>query len=1021
MEIEIIDGFVHLHVHSEFSPLDGMSKIEELILRAKELGQKAIAITDHGSMGGLFELEEMCKKHGIKPIFGVEFYMSKGDASKEDSGYHIICFAKNDEGLKNLHRMQACAYKYNFYRKPHVNFDILKDHKKGVIVSSACIGGVISQLTMSDVAEAKREAKKYKDIFGEDYYLEIQPNDIPDQWIVNKALINISKELNIDLIATNDVHYTFKEDAKIHEVLLCMQVNQKMNNENRFKFPTNDYWLKSEQEMVDTFVGYSESEKRDIEIAIANTAKVANKCNASIIRGQFLPHYPKLDGLTEDEYLEQLTWKGYAKKYPIGYPDREQVAEEIIHELKVISETGYSGYFINVQDYINDARDNGVLVGDGRGSGAGSKVVYCVNITNVDPVPHNLLFERFLAHGRVPDLDVDFSDQEHVFKHLQDLHGMDNVARIATYGTLSAKNVTRKVFSAFDFSQAEIARIAGSIPSVIGITLQEAYDKSPQFRTYMDKMPDKWAILKRLEGVICQEGQHAGGFVVFDDLTSLTPCKYDVDSHGQRTIPVVQFNKKQIEKCGFYKMDVLGLKNLTTVRYCLDMIEENEGVKIDLDEIDYNDPDVYKMLCDGDVSGVFQLANQASMIHEQMPNKFDDLIAINALIRPGVGDFNEYVARRRGKKYTVHPDREWYMRDTEGLLTYQEQFLLDCKTFAGWTVAFADANVRKNKNIKEDTGLKLKFIADSVDNGYDEDLVREIWQEIEDAVSGGYSFNKSHSTSYGVLSYKTAWLKYYYPTYFYASLLNSEIDDQVEVDKLIAECKRKNIKILPPDINKGSYKFEGTREGIRIPINYLKGIGEDVVKYIQNELVPIKSFEDMLDRGVKKYIKKNVVRAMAKAGVFDFENPDREHFLWVYDMRNRKKTDIKKGVECPHYEYNEKIKMQWEKEVYGLYLEKHPLENYNVRSIRDYTEDMLAIQVVEIVEVSEIYQRNGKKMAFIMGSNQHGTLKGLAFADFWANEDVKELAVKGNIVMLKGKRSGNDLIINDMEQMDIEI
>ena len=1015
-----VTGFGHLHVHTEYSTLDGMAKIKELVKRAKELGQQFIAITDHGTCGGHYEFEKVCNDEGIKPILGTEFYMSRSNqASKEDSGYHLIVFAKDQTGLENLYELQARAFKENFYRKPHINFDMLSELKEGLVVASACIGGVIGQLTLDNPLEARTEAKKYKSVFGDDFYLEIQPNDIPDQWIMNKEVIKISKELDIKLIATNDIHYVLKSDAKIHEVLLALQVGQKMNSEKRFKFPTNDYWCKSLEEMIETFDGYDVNEKVSIMEALMNTSEVANKCNAKCIKGNFLPHYPKLNGMSEDDYLAEKTWEGFEKKYPKDYPNRAQIRKDIINELDVISKTGYSGYFINVADYIVNARENGVLVGDGRGSGAGSKVVYCMDITNVDPVPYNLLFERFLAIGRVPDLDVDFSDQEHVFKHLQDLHGIDNVARIRAYGTLSCKNVVRKVLSAFDFTQQQIAIISGSIPKRLDVTCDEAYNESDVFRNFMNSNEHIWSCIKRLEGTISHESKHAGGFVVYNGLTRLTPCGYENDSKGNRTIPIVQFDKKMIESCGFYKMDVLGLENLTTVRYALDMIKENEGVDLDLDVIDYEDKDVYDMLCEGDVSGVFQLANQGAMIIEQRPRKFDDLIAINALIRPGVGDFNEYVARRKGKKFNIHEDRIWYMKDTMGLMTYQEQFLLDCKTYAGWDVAFADNNIRKNKNIKNDEAIRTKFINDVLNNGYSEELALELWKEIEDAVSGGYSFNKSHSTSYGVLSYKTAWLKCHYPIYWYASLLNSEISDQSKVESLIAECKKKGIKILPPDINKGSYKFEGTKEGIRIPINYLKGIGEDVVKYIQKELVPITSFEDMLDRGIKKYIKKNVVMAMIKAGIFDFENEDREHFMWLYAMRNRKKTDIKNGVESEHIHYDEKVKLQWERDVYGMYLSKHPLEDYNARSISDYTDEMVAIQVIEVTDMRTHLQKNGKEMCFMTGSNQHGALKCLIFANTWAEQDIKDKVKVGNILLAKGKRSGNDMIINDLEEMSI--
>lgn len=1012
----MVNGFGHLHCHTEFSTLDGMANIEELILCAKELDQEFIAITDHGSMAGHLTFEKTCLKHGIKPILGCEFYMSKSNAaSKEDSGYHIILFAKDEVGLRNLYKLQARAYKENYYRKPHINFDMLSDLKEGIIVSSACIGGIIGQLTLENVLEAKLEAHRYKSEFGEDFYLEIQPNDIADQWIMNKALIKIAKELDIKLVATNDVHYVHKSDADVHEVLLAMQVKQKMDNEKRFKFPTNDYWCKSREEMIGTFVGYNEDETKMILQSLENTSEIANKCNAKVIKGHFLPSYPKLNGMSEDDFLADKTWEGFELKYPKNYPNRGEIRKDIMNELSVISDEGYSGYFINVADYIVDARKNGVLVGDGRGSGCGSKVVYCLDITNVDPVPHNLLFERFMAHGRTPDLDVDFSDQEHVFKHLQDLHGMDNVARVATYGTLSCKNVVRKIMSTFNFSQKEIAIVSGSLPKNLDVTVEQGYRESMRFRDFMDKNEFIARCIRRLEGTICQEGKHAGGFVVYNNLTELTPCKYENDTLGNRCIPVVQFDKKQIEECGFYKMDVLGLENLTTVRYALDMIEENEGISIDLDTIDFEDENVYKMLQEGDVSGVFQLANQSGMIKEQKPKCFDDLIAINALIRPGVGDFKEYVARRNGKKYTIHPLRESYMKDTEGLMTYQEQFLLDCKYFAGWDIAFADQNIRKNRDIKNDDKIYNKFTSDSINNGCSPSDVESVWKEIEDAVSGGYSFNKSHSTSYGVLSFKTAWMKYYYPTYWYASLLNSKIGDQDAVEGLIAECKKKGIKILPPDINKGSYKFEGTRKGIRIPINYLKGIGEDVVKYIEKELIPITSFEDMLDRGIKKYIKKNVVIAMIKAGIFDFENEDRSYFLWLFDMRNRKKTDIKNGVECPRYEYDDRIKLQWEKDVYGMYLSAHPLDTRNARSIHDFIEGENAVQVIEKREVIERMQRDGRPFAFLMGSNQHGALKCMVFAELWSSEDVKEIINNNDCLLVKGRKSGNDLILNEVE------
>ena len=547
----MINGFGHLHVHTKFSLLDGMCNIEELILRAKELGQEFMAITDHGSMAGHFEFEETCLKHGIKPILGCEFYMSKNKAAnKEDSGYHLIVLAKNQEGLQNMYRLQAKAYKDNFYRKPNINFDMLVEHKEGLIVTSACIGGIIGQLTLSNPLEAKIEAQRYKNEFGNDFYLEIQPNDLVDQWKMNKEILKIANQLDIKVIATNDIHYVLQEDYDVHEVLLAMQVKKKWSDEKRFKFPTNDYWCKSIEEMIETFQGYTNKEIQEIMLALSNTSEIANKCNASVIKGHFLPTYPKLNGMTEDDFLAEKTWEGFEKKYPKDYPNRASIRIDILKELQIISEEEYSGYFINVADYIVDARENGVLVGDGRGSGCGSKVVYCMDITNVDPVPHNLLFERFMAHGRTPDLDVDFSDQEHVFKHLQDLHGADNVARIATYGTLSCKNAIRKIMSTFDFSQRDIAVVNGSLPKNLDVTVEQSYNESKVFKDFMDSNPFVARCIRRLEGSISHEGRHAGGMVVYQNITELTPCKYENDSYGNRTVPVVQFDKKQIEACG---------------------------------------------------------------------------------------------------------------------------------------------------------------------------------------------------------------------------------------------------------------------------------------------------------------------------------------------------------------------------------------------------------------------------------------------------------------------------------------
>lgn len=1002
-------NFVHLHTHTEYSTLDGMGKVEELFQRAKELGQPALACTDHGSTSALWVAQKMGEKYGVKAILGTEFYYQR---ENDDANGHLIVLAKNDKGLENIFKLQEFAYVDNFYKKPRINWQKLIEHKEGLIVCSACLASTFAQYIMNgQFGEAREWAKKFKEEFGEDFYIEIQPNSIPEQYNVNSTSIRIAKQLGIKVVATNDVHYVLKDDWYAHEVLLALQVNKKMDDEKRFRFSTQDFWLKSKEEMLDTFIGI---DKQDIVDAMNNTIEVMEKCNASIKIGHYLPEYYNIPkGETPRSILAKEIMQGAKRTGKIK--DRDYMVETQ-NELDVIDRNGYSGYFLIVQDYVNSARNNGNIVGDGRGSGAGSKVAYLTDITRIEPKTYDLLFERFMADGRTPDFDVDFSDQDGVFADLQSKYGEENVARIIAFGTLTPKAVCRKVFSAFGHGMAEINKISKLVPDLCQ-RLSDAYKASPELLRYKKTYQKEFEIIERLEGIVSHESQHAGGVLIYPNLSSILPVKTKAEDRTKR---IVAFDKYMIEELGHYKFDILGLETLPIIKRTLDYIKQSKGLDIDLYKINLNDKNIYEMLCSGDVSGVFQLANQAQKVMEQQPGDFKDLIAINALIRPGVGNWEEYIARRKGKKWTVYDLRMPYMKETVGTMTYQEQFLLDCKILAGWSIAFADKKVRKNKNIREDVELHQKFINDAIERGNDKIEMEKVWKEIEDAVDGGYSFNKSHSASYAVLSFQTAWLKYYYPAEFYASLMSSEKTDgdgQSAISGYITECKQRGIKMLPPDINNSGDNFIVTDEGIGYKITTITNVGDSAIEGIE-KMRPVKSFQDFLERKEKKSVKKNVVINLIKAGCFDFDNPNRAELMWEFEMSQRNKTQIKEEHQCFKYNWNDKLKSKWENEALGVYLTVHPLERYGFKTLDTFKDGETALQGGEIYELKVFKDKKQNEMAFVWINTLFGNLKILVFSSMWTREEVRNAMQKGNIIMVKGTRSGNDILLSKVEVLE---
>ena len=972
--------FNHLHVHTEYSALDGLCKIEELILKAKELGQDAIAITDHGSSSGLYEAWKLGKKHAFNVILGEEFYFQNADGKNG----HLILLAKNQQGLANLFKLQALAND-NFYYKPRINLNMLKDYNEGLVCTTACIANQVNQyLLANERTLALNHIKELQNIFGDDFYIELQSSTLDDVINVNKQLLDIAEAYNIKYIITNDVHYVEKEDYDVQEVLLCVQQKKKMADEKRWKFEVNDYWLKSEEEIKEYMPYFSEEVFKKAFDAID---EIAVKCyGVDFVKGNYLPKWTDTDGMTEEECLEKQTWESYFSRIKERGECNQEFAQDLNKELKVIIEEGYAGYFMIVREYIDWAKNNGILVGDGRGSGAGSKVAYTIGITEVNPQKYDLLFERFLSHGREPDFDVDFSDIDAVFKHLQDKYGKKNVARVGAFNKFTCKSAIRKIMGVYGYSQKEIGDIVKQLPNDGNCTFEEALRESKIINNFFDKNPLIKRCVQKLEGVLSHMSTHAGGIIICEGLTEKLPVWTMAEDREKL---IVGYDKYIIEELGHFKFDVLGLNYLTLMKNAMDNLIE----PIDWAKVDFEDEAVYDMLCNGDVFGVFQLSEQKDKVVEQAPRCFEDLISINALIRPGVGDWNEYIDRRRNHDVGDVPE---FMKSTSGLIVYQDQYLLLANMYAGWGIAFSDKHIRKNKNIRGDVELREKFLTDSLERGYNEEVVRKAWQDIEDVVAGGYGFNRAHSTSYARLSYQTAYMKKYYPEAFYTACLTANQGDTEAMMRLKEVIDKAGIKLLSPDINKASNKFIPRTGGIMFAMTALNGVGDSAYHYIQ-KMRPIKSFDDFMERRVPKEVKMNTVTALIKAGAFDFDTPDRNELL---ARINGVKTNVSNYIH--------------EKEVFGFYINEAPYDKYQVKPFSEMPNGSMVSTILEIVDVTERLDKNGNKMAFITGVNTNSTVRVLVFATVWAKVNIEE----GKLYFVKGKKDKESLLVNSVEEIE---
>ena len=1092
--------FVHLHIHSEFSLLDGANRIKDLPVRAKELGMDSIAITDHGVMFGAIDFYKACKKEGVKPIIGCEVYVAPRSRTDKQPGidnhyYHLILLAKNNEGYKNLSKLVSLSFVDGYYYKPRIDREILEKYHEGLICLSACLAGEVNQALLSGQNEkAEQVALWHKKVFGDDYYIEIQNNGIKEQVLANQKLVQLARKLDIPLVATNDAHYLKREDAYNHEVLLCIQTGKRMSDEDRMKFDTDELYVKSPEEMAEYFKAFPD--------AIENTVKIAEQCNVEFEFGHTIlpnydvpPEYP-----THYDFLKELCDKGLKKRY--GENLSEEIQKRAEYELNIIKKMGYVDYYLIVWDFIHYAKTNGIPVGPGRGSGAGSILAYAIEITDIDPIKYGLLFERFLNPERIsmPDFDVDFSDErrQEVIDYVARKYGHDHVSQIITFGTMAAKMVIRDVARVLDYPYAEADALAKMIPNEIHITIKKALEQNKELKDRYDTDEQTRKILDiamGLEGMPRQASTHACGVVITKDPVDTYVPLYVRD--GQIN---TQYIMTTLEELGLLKMDFLGLRNLTVIQNTIDMVKENHGIDVEFDQ-DMSDPKVYKLWQDGNTSGIFQFESQGmtNFMKELKPDCLEDLIAGVSLYRPGPMDqIPRYIRGKQnpGHNEYTHPSLEPILNVTYGCMVYQEQVMQIVRDLAGYSLGRADLVRRAMGKKKLDVMAKERevFIHGQVDengnievpgcvrNGIDEVSANKIFNEMAEFAK--YAFNKSHAACYAVVSYRTAYLKAYYPAEFMAATLNSYLGNLDKAPQYIDECKRLGIQILKPDINKSFEKFTVEDEKIRFGLGAIKNVGtipvENIVKE-RKEKGEYKSFTDFCERVSELQVNKKCVESLIKAGAFqEFEQTratllasfeaiidtiqsgNKKGFNGQVSMFDIGTKQEKEDMEKQKYKFEEyeempeKEMLSMEKEMLGIYISGHPLEKMreqimhstNINSLdlskiaeqadtTNIEENTQQIQTTKpkfvdgqkvkyagiITSIKKKYTKNNKIMAFITIEDLYGTAEIIAFENAVVN--AGKSLIEENIVVVDGRLSIRDdqeptIIANEIKDLGEE-
>ena len=1051
-------NFTHLHVHTEYSLLDGSNKIKEYVDRVKALGMDSAAITDHGVMYGVIDFYRAARAAGINPILGCEVYVAPGSrfdreaGSGDDRYYHLVLLAENNQGYSNLMKIVSKGFVEGFYYKPRVDLSLLEKYHEGIIALSACLAGEVARfLTRGMYEDAKKAALRYQDIFGKgNFFLELQDHGIPEQQNVNQQLLKMHRETGIELVATNDVHYTLAEDAQPHDVLLCLQTGKKLADEDRMRYEGGQYYVKSPEEMERLFPYAPE--------ALENTHKIAQRCHVEIEFGVTkLPKFDVPEGYTSWEYLNELCFKGLEERYQ---PVTEELKERLNYELSTIKNMGYVDYFLIVWDFIKYARDHDIMVGPGRGSAAGSLVAYTLGITQLDPIRYDLLFERFLNPERVsmPDIDVDFcfERRQEVIDYVRRKYGDDCVVQIVTFGTLAARGVIRDVGRVMDLPYAQVDTIAKMIPQELNITIDKALQMNPELKkVYEDQkeIHDLIDTAKRLEGLPRHTSMHAAGVVISQkDVSEYVPLSRASDGSI-----VTQFTMTTLEELGLLKMDFLGLRTLTVIQNAVHLIEQDAGVKLDMQHIDYNDKKVLDSLGTGRSDGVFQLesAGMKNFMKELKPQSLEDVIAGISLYRPGPMDFIPQYIRGKNRPDTIKydcPQLESILKPTYGCIVYQEQVMQIVRNLAGYTLGRSDlvrrAMSKKKAAVMEKErqnfvyGNEEEGVPGCIANGISEQTANKIYDDMIDFAK--YAFNKSHAAAYAVVSYQTAYLKYYYPVEFMAALMTSVIEMPTKVAEYIQVCRQMNIKILPPDVNRGAYGFSVDNGAIRYGLSAIKSVGRPVInalveeREVKGEYRSLKNFIERLTGTVNKRAIENFI----KAGALDCLEGNRRQKMLVYSqivdsIAQEKKNsfagqmslfDLVSDEEKKEYEirmpdveeYDKEMILAFEKDVLGIYLSGHPLEKY-----RNIMEKMISAKTTDfqpdeesgipkvydgqkviiggmITEKTIKYTRNNKVMAFLTVEDLLGTVEIVVFPrdyEKWQsmlNEDAR-VFVQGRV------------------------
>ena len=1052
--------FVHLHVHSEYSLLDGMSRIKDLPVRAKELGMKAIALTDHGVMYGAVDFYKECKKNDIKPIIGCEVYVAPHSRfDKEagrDNGYnHLILLAKNKTGYQNLSKLVSLSFVEGFYYKPRIDLEILEKYSEGLICLSACLAGSLSQaIIQGNMEKAEEIALWHKRVFKDDYYIEIQHNGLRQQIMINQKLIQLARKLDIPLVATNDAHYLKKEDSYFHEVLLCIQTGKRMSDEDRMRFETQEFYIKSPEEMADYFSEFPD--------AIENTVKIAEKCNYDFEFGVTkLPNYDVPEEYaTHLDYFKDLCYKGIKNRY--GEKPAEEVMSRLEYEISVIDKMGYVDYFLIVWDYINYAKSVGIPVGPGRGSGAGSIAAYAIGITDIDPLKYGLLFERFLNPERVsmPDFDVDFCYERRgeVIEYVERKYGKDHVSQIITFGTMAARMVIRDVGRVLDYPYSETDKLAKMIPMEVHITIPKALEQNREFKELYESNPSVKQLIDiaiKLEGLPRQASTHACGIVITKDPVDTYVPLYVNDGNIS-----TQYTMNLLEELGLLKMDFLGLRTLTVISDTEKLVKQNRGIDVEYDK-EMNDPKVYKLWANGESIGIFQFESQGmtNFMKELKPDCLEDIIAGVSLYRPGPMDqIPRYIKGKQNPGHNVytHPALEPILNVTYGCMVYQEQVMQIVRELAGYSLGRADLVRRAMGKKKLDVMAKEReyFINGQVDengnvlvpgcvrNGIDKESANKIFDEMAEFAK--YAFNKSHAAAYSVVSYRTAYLKTYYPAEFMAATLNSFLGNLDKVPVYIYECKRLNIEILKPDINKSFTKFTVQDNKIRFGLGSIKNVGISAIETVISEREKngeFKSFTDFCERIQSGTVNRKCIECLIKAGCFDEMNQTRATLLASYErildtINNQGRNsmanqvtmfDLVQPEETVKYQYtvlkelDERELLAQEKEMIGIYISGHPLEkikeaiqrqtNINSIQIKDlngenagnFKDGQNVKYAGTITSVKKKYTKRNTIMAFVTVEDLYGSAEIVVFDSVFSRCD--NILVEENIVIVEGRLS----------------